>query len=247
MHGSGILVLGATGRTGRILVDRLIGRGAAVSALVRDPDAGRVTLGDTVRLVAGDLRDAAVLAEAASGCNRIVFVAAANGGVGRGTPREIDFGAVQALAAMLHPKTVERVLLLSSAAVTQPEHPHNCSFDAVLKWKLRGEQALRGSGLPYTIVRALGLRDRPGGVQGVRIVQGDRIAFGEDIARADVAHFLADVIAGPGVSGGGGFAGGFDAASLRGATCEIYNDAGLPGGSWGAARSALLPDAGGMA
>lgn len=233
---NGILILGATGRTGRLLVEQLIARGESVTALVRDRGAARATLGEEVRLVVGDLRRPRAIAEAALGCSRIVFVAAAHGGVGRGTPREIDYGAVRTLVEMLHPDSVERVVLLSSAAVTQPEHPHNCTFDSVLKWKLRGEEALRRSGLPYTIVRALGLRDRPGGDQGIRIVQGDRIAFGEDIARADAATFLASIV------GAGVVAAGFDGESLLGATCEIYNAAGIPGGSVESARPALLPD-----
>ena len=239
MNNGRILILGATGRTGRILVALLEQRGHAVRALVRDMDSARQMLGPQAELTEGDLRDAAVLARAADGCRQIVFLAAAVGDPGRGVPRDIDFGAVAALASVLQPGQITRFVLLSSAAVTQPEHPHNCTFDSVLKWKLRGEEALRASGLPYTIVRALGLRDRLGGEQGIRIVQGDRIAFGEDIARADVAAFLADVV-GPTVPCG--FADGFNAHSLIGATCEIFNDATIPPERWRARGSTLVPD-----
>jgi hypothetical protein len=106
----------------------------------------------------------------------------------------------------------------------------------VLKWKLQGEDALRRSGLRYTIVRALGLRARAAGVQGVRIVQGDRIAFGEDIARGDLAAFLADVVAPEQATR---FAAGFDAASLKDATCEVYNDGRIAGNVWASARARL--------
>lgn len=242
MSAAPILLLGATGGTGRLLVAQLLERGLPVRAVVRSETRARELLGDRVALVEGDLRERETLARAVIGCARIVFLAAAYGGPGRGTPREIDYGVMETLVRTVDPATVERIVLMSSAGVTQPEHPHNCSFGSVLKWKLRGEEALRRSGLGYTIVRGLGLRDRPGGAQGIRLLQGDRIAFGEDIARADVAAFLADLV-GP---GRGGFEPGFDTDSLLGATFEIFNEATIPGGRWVSARPALLRDAKGV-
>lgn len=240
MSAKTVLVLGATGRVGRFLVPLLHDRGLAVRALVRDSDGAGALLGNDATFIQGDLRNPADLAEAAKGCSHVIFLAAAYGGPGRGTPREIDYGAVEQLVALLDPAELDRFVLVSSAAVTQPEHPHNCTFGSVLKWKLRGEDALRASGLAYTIVRALGLRDRPRGQHGIRIVQGDRIAFGEDIAREDVAAFLADVIL-P-APGSQGFAHDFDTDSLRDATCEIFNDAGVPPETWEAGSPALHTD-----
>lgn len=236
---SDTLLLGATGRVGRLLVGQLVARGVGVRAVVRDPVAARVLVGSEVQLITGDLRAPESLIDAAAGCDRIAFLAGTNGFGERGTPREIEFAAVATLATTLDPRAVERFVLLSSAGVTQPEHPHNCSYDSVLKWKLRGEEALRRSGIRYTVIRALGLRDRPGGAHGVRMVQGDRIAFGEDIARADLAAFLADVLA-PRTDDG--FAAGFDADSLLSATCEVFNDHAISGHRWGSARPALRPD-----
>jgi uncharacterized protein YbjT (DUF2867 family) len=240
MMGTKALVLGATGRTGQFLVTALQRNGAGVRAIVRDAAKARALLGPDAELVEGDLRDPAALRVAAEGCESILFVAGANGGVGRGVPREIEYQAVADLVGVLAGASIARFVLLSSAAVTQPEHPHNCTFNSVLTWKLRGEDALRASGLPYTIVRALGLRDRPAGSQGgVRIVQHDRIAFGEDISREDLGEFLADIVAPPALPR---FDPGFDAASLRNATCEIYNDGRVAAGVWTCAQTALAPD-----
>jgi uncharacterized protein YbjT (DUF2867 family) len=234
------LVLGATGRTGQFLVKALQRNGATVRALVRDWAKAGGLLGPSVELVQGDLRDKVALRTALAGCDVVLFVAGANGGEGRGVPREIEYGAVADLVGVLDGASIERFVLLSSAAVTQPEHPHNCTFNSVLTWKLRGEDALRASGLPYTIVRALGLRDRPAGSHGgVRIVQHDRIAFGEDIAREDLGEFLADVVLAPAVTR---FDPAFDPASLRNATCEIYNDGRVLADRWTCAQAALAPD-----
>lgn len=235
------LVLSATGRTGLFLSAALERNGAAVRALVRDAARAAAVLGAGVERIEGDLRDPDAIARAARGCDAVLFVAGANGGVARGVPREIDYGAVAATVAALRGASLDRFVLLSSAAVTQPEHPHNCTFNSVLTWKLRGEDVVRASGLPYTIVRALGLRDRPAGSQGgVRIVQGDRIAFGEDISREDLGEFLADMVSPPLRSR---FDPGFDIRSLLGATCEIYNDGRVPANLWTSIRPRLTADA----
>ncbi len=56
----------------------------------------------------------------------------------------------------------------------------------MLEWKLRGEDALRSSGLAYTIIRPGGLRDDPGGVFRIQFAQGDHISG--VISREDVAE-----------------------------------------------------------
>jgi uncharacterized protein YbjT (DUF2867 family) len=56
-----IAVLGATGRTGRLVVDELLRRGHAVVALVRDP-AG-AALPDPVPLSPGDVREAPLVGQ----------------------------------------------------------------------------------------------------------------------------------------------------------------------------------------
>lgn len=43
--------------------------------------------------------------------------------------------------------------------VTNPYHYLDKNLDNVLRWKLRGDEVLRASGLRYTIVRPGGLTD----------------------------------------------------------------------------------------
>ena len=81
---------------------------------------------------------------------------------------------------------LRQVVLVSSAGVTQPDHPLNKMFDNVLRWKAEGEAALRAAGVAYTIVRPGGLTDADTGPGAVRLEQGDRgTGF---IPRADVAR-----------------------------------------------------------
>jgi uncharacterized protein YbjT (DUF2867 family) len=239
-----ILLVGGTGRTGRFTAAALQARGFTVRTLARDLDTAAAALPAGVELVQGRLQSRAVIDAAVVDVWAVVFVAAAIGS-SDSHPMDVDFLGVQAVAAAAKTSGAQHFILLSSAGVTQPEHPHNATFSKVLKYKFKGEAALRASDLDYTIVRALGLRDRPGGQTGVRILQGDRIAFGEDIARADVAEFLA-AVAGA-VSGGepaqsSGFAPDFALGSLKGATIEIYNDGRLPPHIWGHAGVRLRSD-----
>ncbi|MBT0670014.1 NAD(P)H-binding protein [Novosphingobium profundi] len=231
-----ILVAGATGRVGSDLVARLCARGLGVRALVRG-DAG--ALDPRAERVVGDLRCQVDIQRAVEGCTHVAFVAGVNAIDGRGTSREVECEAVAAMAKACRQPDFARFVLLSSAGVTQREHPHNCTFGSVLAWKRLGEETLRASGVPYVIVRALGLRDRPAGEAGVRLVQGDRIAFGEDIARGDVAAFLADVLV---PRSADGFPCSVTRGSVANTSFEIFNDASLAGGTWEYAPCVLAPD-----
>ena len=77
-------------------------------------------------------------------------------------------------------------VLVSSAGVTRPGRPDinleeeppavrlNDSLGGILTWKLRGEESLRQSGVPYTIIRPCALTEEPG-VQSLVFDQGDNI------------------------------------------------------------------------
>lgn len=64
-----ILVLGATGRTGRLFTRKALEQGHTVTAYVRNPDKARALLGShpNLTITSGDLNDAERLAAASSG------------------------------------------------------------------------------------------------------------------------------------------------------------------------------------
>src|SRR5438046_1862372 len=68
-----ILVTGATGNTGRPLVEALVRLGAPVRAMVRGP-ASRTTLPDGVQVAVADFDDAASLAAALDGAGQAYLV-----------------------------------------------------------------------------------------------------------------------------------------------------------------------------
>lgn len=77
-------------------------------------------------------------------------------------------------------------VLVSSAGVTRPGRPGinleaeppavrlNDQLGGLLTWKLRGEDSVRESGVPYTIIRPCALTEEPG-VQALIFEQGDNI------------------------------------------------------------------------
>jgi uncharacterized protein YbjT (DUF2867 family) len=102
-----------------------------------------------------------------------------------------------------------RFVLVSSAAVTRPfwdEHKKslysqaadipivklNAQIGNVLGAKLAGEDALRATAIPYTVLRPTALRDDVTPGQAVRVLQGD-VATGR-ISRSDVARTVVGIL-----------------------------------------------------
>jgi uncharacterized protein YbjT (DUF2867 family) len=185
-----VLVAGASGRTGQYVVRELTAGGFRVRALVRDADSARARLGDGVEYAIGDVRQRATLDAAMQGVRyAISAVGAVPKEPGNG-PEFVDYEGVRNLAEAAAAAKLDQLVIVSSAGVTQKDHVLNRMFDNVLIWKGKGEEAVRASGVPYTIVRPGGLTDKPGGQSGVRLEQGDKgtgmIPRG-DLARVCVA------------------------------------------------------------
>lgn len=192
-----VLVAGATGRTGRHVVEQLLARDRHVRVLARSGQGARELFGDRVEVVAGDVRDPATLAPAVAGARQIVWAIGSNSRRDRSnSPEAVDYRGVKNLVeAALAAGGVEHFVLVSSRGVAEPTHPLNRFADNVLLWKGLGENALRFSGLPYTIVRPGGLTDEPGG-KGIRGGTDAALPAGS-VARADVARVCVEALGKP--------------------------------------------------
>ena len=71
-----VLVVGAAGRVGRVLVRKLLLRGYTVKALVRNP-ADAEAMPTAVQTLVGDVSDAGVVERAVAGANKVVYCARA--------------------------------------------------------------------------------------------------------------------------------------------------------------------------
>src|SRR5690606_37672252 len=67
-----VTVFGATGAIGRLTVAELQDRGHTVTAYVRNPNKIPDTWGDDVRVVVGEMSDAAAIDAAVQGANAVV-------------------------------------------------------------------------------------------------------------------------------------------------------------------------------
>jgi uncharacterized protein YbjT (DUF2867 family) len=134
-----ILVTGATGTVGRALVDQLVAAGVPVRALTRRPTAAG--LPDAVHVVTGDLGDRADIARALRGVDRVFLLS-----TGPDIPAH-DTNLIQeaARAAVAH------IVKLSSGRTGD-----DTATDPIPSWHRRGEQALRDSGIAWTILGPLG-------------------------------------------------------------------------------------------
>jgi uncharacterized protein YbjT (DUF2867 family) len=228
-----VLVAGATGRTGREVVRQLLAENYRVRALVRDAAKGRELFGDTVEYVTGDVRETASLKDVARGATYVVSALGSNSRKDpSNSPERVDYGGLKALVDEAKAAGAKQFVVVSSRGVTWPDHMLNKMFNNVMLWKLKGENYLRASGVPYTIVRPGGLTEEPGGKQGIKVMQGDKV---DDpgtprgmIPRADVATVCVRALGNP---------------QALGKTFEIVGDPTTASVDWNAFFVALAPDA----
>lgn len=133
-----ILISGATGRTGRAVIEYLLASGKPVRAIVRDPAKGEALRARGIEVVTGDLRDRALLTRAFVGVER-AMLATAN------APEQLDIetGFIDAAAAA----RVTHVVKLSAIGA-------DAHSPAVLKhYHGEAEAHLRRSGLTHTVLQ----------------------------------------------------------------------------------------------
>ena len=184
-----VLVAGATGKTGTLVVQQLQAKGYPVRAFVRNSEKAAERLGSDVEAVVGDLRDPASIAATLDGVE--VVINAAGSGVPApddNMPEHVDFEGARNLADAAVAAGVGHYVLVSSMGATRDDHQLNRLFNNILIWKRRGEEAVAASGIPYTIIRPGGLNDGPGNEQTVVFEQGDLPGLEKAISRADVAR-----------------------------------------------------------
>ncbi len=142
-----IVVAGGSGLLGRHVVTDLLDRGEKVRVVVRDAGRARVLFGEATEVATGDVRTRAGLGELLTGAS--VVISAVHGFLGgRGSgPVQVDergnANLIDAAAA------AGAGVVLVSVRGASPQSPIE-----LFRAKHAAEQHLRGSGAPWTIVRA---------------------------------------------------------------------------------------------
>lgn len=151
-------VAGATGETGRRIVQELVKREIPVRALVRDLERARGILPPEAELVPGDVLKPETLSAAIGDSTVLLCATGAKPSLDPTEPYRVDYEGTKNLVDAAKTKGIEHFVLVSSLCVSQFFHPLNL-FWLILVWKKQAEEYLQKSGLTYTIVRPGGLKN----------------------------------------------------------------------------------------
>jgi uncharacterized protein YbjT (DUF2867 family) len=188
-----VLVIGATGGTGRLAVQRLLERGDSVRALARKP-AEITERHERLEVVQGDARDAGSLERAAQGVDAVLSAFG---------PRSLKKDDLQEtfarnLVGALHKDGVKRIVNLSAWGAGDSAPLAGLLFSAIRHTVLRhvyadkerGEAVLLNAGLDYVNVRPGRLLNAParGGVK----ASLDGAGIKKELTRDDLAAFMVE-------------------------------------------------------
>lgn len=190
-----IAIFGATGKTGRRVLERALAQGFSVRALVRDP-AKVSTVDDRLTVIKGDVLDASSVDETVSGSDAVVSVF----GHVKGSPDNLQADGTRLIVDAMQRHGVSRIITLSGGGLRaegkdQPKLPDRIirGLLKLLSGKVLADaeahlEVLKHSGLEWTVVRGPRLTEEPGtGSFGVGWVGGDSTT---KISRDDLADFL---------------------------------------------------------
>ncbi len=180
-----ILVLGATGRIGRLLLPLLAEQGSTVTALVRDLQKATGPTFDRVKLIQGDVLDEGALRE--SMMDQDVVAAILDGDLltyAHNIARALRESRVQYILwvtgmGIHHEVPGEVGKMLDELCRQMPEYVH-------------AADTIAACGTPYTLIRAAHLTDGNNSVYHVQH-EGESL-HANSVDRIAVAHFMADLI-----------------------------------------------------
>jgi uncharacterized protein YbjT (DUF2867 family) len=189
-----VLVLGATGGTGREIVREAGAQGHSAVALVRSKAKASELAG--AELVEGDARDEQALSRALEGCSGVISAL--------GTPmspfREVTLLSVatRALVKAMEGRNVRRLVCITGLGAGDSRGHGGFLFDTlffplllrkVYEDKDRQEDVVRASKLDWVLVRPVVLNDKP--ARGTVRAETDLSQIhGGSVARSDVAKFV---------------------------------------------------------
>jgi uncharacterized protein YbjT (DUF2867 family) len=197
--GKTVVVAGATGRAGRLVVQELLKRGYKVRALMVPPFDSAPTCGLTgVECADGDLTSVPVLEKAMDGAQFLISAIGSKKPFSGAENNKIDNMGNQNLARAAKAKGLKHIVVISSIGAGNSRDAVSCMYKwpmmSVLKAKGKSEAFIQTCGIDYTIIR-------PGGYTDNDIP--DEVAFGEGgkitgrVKRAQIARVCVDALENP--------------------------------------------------
>ena len=216
-----VIVTGATGRTGSLVLRKLHQQMEQFEAVGFARSASKVQelFGSNEGFFLGNISDLSSLQKALSGCHALVILTSsvpimkAPPKPGErpefefelgGMPEEVDYQGQKNQIDAAVDAGVEQVVLVGSMGGASENHPLNRLGNGnLLVWKRKSEQYLIDSGIDYTIIRAGGLLDQPGGKRELLVSKNDLFltnapnGLSASIPRADVAELAIQALKEP--------------------------------------------------
>ncbi|MEL4894657.1 SDR family oxidoreductase [Crocosphaera sp. Alani8] len=213
-----VLVTGATGRTGLLVVKKLrqLSDKFEVFGFARNLEKIEELFGSPENFFMGDVTEKSSLEPALERCNMLVILTSSvpqmkappqegqrpefefeNGGM----PEEVDWIGQKNQIDLAKELGINHIVLVGSMGGTNPNHPLNKLGNGnVLIWKRKAEEYLINSGIDYTIIRAGGLLNEPGGKRELIVGKNDTLlenppnGISTVIPREDVAELVAQAL-----------------------------------------------------
>jgi uncharacterized protein YbjT (DUF2867 family) len=194
-----VVVLGATGRTGRLVVEQALTRGDEVVVYVRNPQGIAANLG--LEIAAGQLDDRLALKAAINGADAVLVCLGTHG---KRMKKNVDLmqKSVQSIIKAMKETNVARLVLESAYGVGDTARTagviarvvYKTVVGAIYQDKERSEALLPGSGLKWTAVYPVILTDGPlaDAVEVRPMTQVRKVAGLPKVSRADVARVMLD-------------------------------------------------------
>ena len=191
-----LLIIGATGPTGRELVQQAIAQGHEATALVRD--TAKAAFSRPIRMIEGDVLDLASLKNAVAG-QEAVISALGSGASGPFKKMTMLSEGTRNLVTAMRAKGVNRLISISGVGAGESKGHGPWFYNwliqplvlrGVYHDKTRQEEIVRASGLDWTLVRPAmltnGLAKGPDAVRAITALDSVHVST---IRRADVAAF----------------------------------------------------------
>jgi uncharacterized protein YbjT (DUF2867 family) len=159
---STVAIAGGHGKIALILGRLLAERGDTVRGLIRNSDQADDLRAVGIEPVIADLESESDIASAIRGADAVVFAAGAGPGSGDARKKTVDLGGAVKLVEAAKAEGVSRYLIVSSMGAEKAPADGAEGFGAYLQAKFEADEAVRASGLDYTVVRPGGLTDDPG-------------------------------------------------------------------------------------
>jgi putative NADH-flavin reductase len=198
-----IIVFGANGRTGQLIVTQALAKGHSVTAFVRS--ASGLPQDPHLQVIEGDVLDFGSVVHAVRGHRAVLSALGANSR----KKSEILTNAIPHILEGMRQEYVSRLIVLGAAGVDPDWGKYQNGFTRIGLWlakhsvllhPFRDQQAqerlITATDLDYTIVRAPRLADGP--FTGAYRVLPDALPYGATrINRADVADFMLQQLTDP--------------------------------------------------